>query len=106
MTLKNKIQDKDSEIASLKSEQHTDTKLIEVYKDLEGRINVMRDSQNAINTQQAVYNATLNANPGCLTNQVNQLAGMTKLIVPASNVCLQPMPLHNSWTAPTTGAAT
>ncbi|MGN0844981.1 MAG: hypothetical protein ACI4QT_07140 [Kiritimatiellia bacterium] len=32
------------------------------------------------------------------------LAGITKCVVPASAVCPAPMPLHNSWTAPTTTA--
>lgn len=34
------------------------------------------------------------------------LAGITKCVVPASAVCPAPMPLHNSWTAPTTPATT
>jgi hypothetical protein len=28
--------------------------------------------------------------------------GLTKTIIPAANVCPQPMPQYNSWTAPTT----
>lgn len=106
MGLENKIQDKDSEIAILKSERYTDTKLIEVYKDLESRINALKDGQAAINTQQSVYNATINANLSCLTNQVSQISSVFKIIIPAANVCPQPMPLHNSWTAPTAGTTT
>lgn len=39
----------------------------------------------------------------CLQNTVN---GITKTIVPSSALCPQPMPLYNSWTAPTAGAPT
>lgn len=35
----------------------------------------------------------------CLQQTVN---GITKVIVPQTAVCPQPMPLYNSWTAPTT----
>lgn len=106
MEMENKLQNKESEIAILKSERYTDEKLVEVYKDLQSQISTLRNEQGAINTQQAVYNATANANISCLTAQVNQLSAITKLIVPADNVCPQPMPLHNSWTAPTAGATT
>lgn len=50
-------------------------------------------------TNQAVYNATNDANIACLTNKVN---GITHTVVPISAVCPEPMKLYNSWTAPTT----
>lgn len=93
---------KDSEIALLKSEQNTEIKIADVYDRLLKRINDDRREQEAINTQQAVLNAATNGTLSVLTNQVNCLMSLTKLVVPASNVCPQPMPLHNSWTAPTT----
>lgn len=36
---------------------------------------------------QRVYNATANATIGCIQNQVNQLMGLTKLIVPNGSIC-------------------
>ena len=102
LEMENKIVGKDSEIALLKSEKYTDEKIIEAYKDLAGQINAFKAEQSAFNTQQAVYNATNTGAISCLQGQVAQLQGLTKLIVPASSVCPQPMPLHNSWTAPTT----
>ena len=54
----------------------------------------------SINTQ-AVINAQVAANLSCLTNQVNVLSGLTKTVIPIGNVCPEPMPMYNSWTAPT-----
>ncbi len=98
LEMENKLVGKDSEIALLKSEKYTDEKIVDVYERLSSRINGVEQQVSA----QAVYNATANANIACIQNQVAQLQGLTKLIVPASSICPAPMPLHNSWTAPTT----
>lgn len=45
--------------------------------------------------------ATLGSQINCLATQV---AGITKTVVPITAVCPQPMPQHNSWTAPTAAA--
>lgn len=42
----------------------------------------------------------------CIQQQVAALQGLTKLVVPKESVCPEPMDRYNSWTAPTTGAAT
>jgi hypothetical protein len=47
----------------------------------------MKDEQNAINMQQAVYNGTNTAALNCLQGQVAQLYSLTKLIVPNGSVC-------------------
>jgi len=65
------------------------------------------------NLKEQLFNARLNevalvANNGLtgLQGQINCLqqtvSGITKVIVPQTAVCPQPMPLYNSWTAPTT----
>ena len=36
---------------------------------------------------QRVYNATNNATIGCIANQVNQLMGLTKVVIPNSSLC-------------------
>ena len=54
----------------------------------------------SINTQ-AVINAQVAANLSCLTNTVNTLSGLTKTVIPITSVCPEPMPMYNSWTAPT-----
>lgn len=48
------------------------------------------------------FNA-LNNTIACMQNT---LSGITKTIVPTSAICPQPMPLYNSWTAPTATAPT
>ena len=93
---------KDSEIALLKSEQNTEVKIADVYERLITRINADRNAQQEVNAAQAVYNATNGATVATLHSQVAQLMALTKLVVPADNVCPQPMPMYNSWTAPTT----
>ena len=85
---------KDAEIANLKSDQYTDQKIVEVTQYLDSKINAVaaemranKDAQAAINLQQAVYNGTNTATIQCLQNQVAQLMGLTKLVVPNSSVC-------------------
>lgn len=92
---------KDSEISLLKSEQNTEIKIADVYERLITRINADRAAQQEVNAAQAVYNATNASTVGVINNQVAQLMALTKLVVPADNVCPKPMPEYNSWTAPT-----
>lgn len=56
--------------------------------------------------QQNVINAQITANLSCMQGSINTLMGLTKTIVPIGNVCPEPMPQYNSWTAPTAGATT
>ena len=100
---------KDAKIASLEMEKSlleanafTDKKSLEMYTYFDTWRRQHEAEQNAMFTQQAVYNATNTANIGCMQKQIEQLYGMTKLVIPATSVCPQPMPLHNSWSAPTT----
>lgn len=99
--------DKDQTIARLETENsllkaniYTDQKLADMYERLDGKIRV---NEAAIN-QQAVYNATNNAMVGCIQAQVAQLTGMTKTVIPKSNICPEPMDRFNSWTAPAASA--
>lgn len=92
---------KDSEIALLKSEQDTENKIADVYERLITRINADQRAQADVNAAQAVYNATANSAIAVLQNQVGVLNSLTKTIVPIGNVCPEPMPLKNSWVAPT-----
>lgn len=95
------ISAKDSEIALLKSEQNTEVKIADVYERLITRINADARAQADINATQMVYNANANSAISVLQNQVGVLNGLTKTVVPINNVCPEPMPLKNSWTAPT-----
>lgn len=120
------IAKKDSEIALLKSEVSTNDKISTVYAELrkmdkaqDAVIAALGSRVSAIETaaplrEQIVLGkigevstlatngiATLGAQINCLAAQV---AGITKTVVPIAAVCPQPMPLHNSWTAPTAAA--
>lgn len=106
--LQHQLAGKDSEIALLKSEQNTEIKMTEVYRQAHNEIAALRDKleaaqkeQYGINTQQAVWNATNTGMVGCLQKQVEQLQGMTKLFIPSDRVTPTPMDKFNSWTAPT-----
>ena len=98
--LENQIVAKDTEIALLKSNIYTDQKIADVYERLNTKIGGVEAAVNA----QAVYNATMTGTIGCIQGQVAALQSLTKTIVPIDNVCPQPMPQYNSWTAPTTTA--
>lgn len=93
---------KDQKIALLEADKYTDNKLIELTAYFNNKIENIH-SQLA---QQSVYNATLNGTVSCMAGQIAQLQGLTKLIVPITSVCPQPMPEFNSWTAPTAAAPT
>ena len=60
------------------------------------------DAVNATLCNQAVVNAQISANLSCMQNTVSTLSGLTKTIIPISNICPPPIEKYNSWTAPTT----
>ena len=93
-----KIADLQSQIALRDANTYNDQKLLEVYKYFDGKL----EGVNHRLCDQAVWNATQTATIGCMAQQIAVLQGLTKVIVPADNVCPAPMPQFNSWTAPTT----
>jgi len=102
LTKENEVAKLETENALLKSNIYTDQKLADVYSRLASQISAVEANVNA----QAVYNATNNGAVATLQNQIAQLQGLTKLVVPADNVCPEPMAKYNSWTAPTTSTTT
>lgn len=88
------ISEKNMEIAYWRGQDETNRKISDSYSKLENRliglaaeVRANKDEQVAINMQQAVYNGTNTATIGCIQNQVNQLLGLTKLVVPNASVC-------------------
>ena len=82
---------KDSENALLRAEIYGDQKLVEAYKDLQGQISALgaevranKDEQTAVNMQQVAFNSTASATLTCIQNQ---LAAITKTVVPNTAVC-------------------
>lgn len=78
---------KDSEIALLKADKYTDEKIVEAYKDIIRQLNAFKESQNAVNMTQAVYNGNNTAVLNCMQSQIAQLQSLTKLVVPNTSVC-------------------
>lgn len=82
---------KDFRIGLLESQVYTDQKLTEVVKDYTAQINNLaaevranKDAQTAINMQQVAMNSTTAATIACIQQQ---LAGITKTVVPNTAVC-------------------
>lgn len=112
LNLTQEIGSKDAEISLLKANAYFDQKLVEVYTTLDRRDRELRDiiaankdAQSAVNMNQAVLNGTTGATIACLQNQVAALQGLTKVVIPKTNVCPEPMDRYNSWTAPAAAAA-
>lgn len=99
--LQQTIAEQGSHIQLLEADKYTDQKIVDVYNAINPQISAIKDELRNI----AVYQATNTATISCLGQQVNGiqalLNGLTKTVIPSDNVCPQPMPAKNSWTAPT-----
>lgn len=73
----------ESEIALRDANIYNDQKILELYKYIDGKL----EGVNATLATQAVYNATQTATINCMQNQIAQLFGLTKLVVPNASVC-------------------
>lgn len=91
---------KDGEIASLRADIATDRKVLDLYQYVDGR---MRNIESQL-AQQAVVNAQITANVSCMQKNLDVLNGLTRTIIPISNICPPPMERYNSWVAPTATA--
>lgn len=88
---------KDSRISLLESNIYVDSKIADVYE----RLNTKLGCVEARLAQQDTYNAVNTTQLSCLSSQIATLMALTKTVIPADNVCPQPMAMYNSWTAPT-----
>lgn len=93
-----KISELQTQVALRDANTYVDGKILELYKYVDGRCAGIE----AQICQQSVVNAQVTANLSCMQNTINMLQGLTKVVVPIDNVCPNPMPQYNSWTAPTT----
>lgn len=67
----------------LYTDQKVDGKVDKVRDELEGRIRCLEGKM----CEQYAYNAANNATIGCIQNQIQQLYGMTKIVIPQSSIC-------------------
>lgn len=93
-----KIAELQTQVALRDANTYVDSKILDMYKYVDGKFNVVE----AQICQQNVVNAQVTANLSCMQNAITALQGMTKTIIPIDNICPPPMPQYNSWTAPTT----
>ena len=100
--LQKKISEQESTISLLRSEANTEVKIADVFERLSGRIRTLEDKESQRWADQSVINAQITANLSVMQNQISVLNGLTKTVIPIGNVCPEPMPAKNSWTAPTT----
>lgn len=75
------------ENAILKAQADVDKKLVDVYNSVNNQVNALKDRFNDFEKQQLVYNGVNNAAVSVLQSQVAALMGLTKTIIPNSNVC-------------------
>lgn len=92
-----RIAELETEVKLRDANTYTDKKMLELYQYVDGRLRGVE----AQISQQAVVNAQITANIGCMQQQINTLATLTKTVIPINNVCPEPMARYNSWTAPT-----
>jgi hypothetical protein len=96
-----RIAELETEVKLRDSNIYTDSKILDLYKYVDGKFAGVE----AQICQQSVINTQVAANLSCMQGNISTLMGLTKTIIPITNVCPQPMPEFNSWTAPTTTGA-
>jgi hypothetical protein len=96
-----RIAELETEVKLRDSNIYTDGKILDLYKYVDGKFGAVE----AELCQQRVYNATNTSAIACINGQIATLMALTKTVIPADNVCPQPMAMYNSWTAPTAPAA-
>ena len=78
-----KIADLQAQIALRDANTYGDQKLLEVYKYFDGKIEHINQKL----CEQAVWNTAQTGTINCMTGQIAQLYGLTKLVVPNASVC-------------------
>lgn len=78
-----RIAELETEVKLRDSNIYTDSKILELYKYVDGKFNVVESQL----CEQRVYNATNNAAINCMQGQIAQLASLTKVVVPNSSIC-------------------
>jgi hypothetical protein len=78
-----RIAELETEVKLRDSNIYTDSKILELYKYVDGKFGVVE----AELCQQRVYNATNTSAIACIQGQVAQLMALTKLVVPNNSIC-------------------
>lgn len=78
-----RIAELETEVKLRDANIYTDAKLLDLYKYVDGKFGCIENQL----CEQRVYNATNTAAISCIQNQIAQLAGLTKLVVPNDSIC-------------------
>lgn len=78
-----KIAELQSQIALRDANTYNDQKLLEVYKYFDGKLEHINHKL----CEQAVWNTAQTGTINCMTGQIAQLYGLTKLVVPNTAIC-------------------
>ena len=92
-----RIAELETEVKLRDANTYTDQKLLELYKYVDNKFGFVEHELCDQRTYNAVNTSVLN----CVKGDVAALMALTKTIIPASNICPEPMPQYNSWVAPT-----
>lgn len=76
-----------TENAILKAQSDVDRKLLDVYNSVNSQINALNSKVDSNAAAQAVINCGFNSSIGILQTQVSGLLGMTKTVIPSTNIC-------------------
>lgn len=93
----------ESENALLKAERNTDAKMTDVYERLDSKIRTLEGVVNTFKAEQGVINAQVISNISVMQNQIAVLNGLTKTVIPITNVCPEPMQRYNNFVVPSSG---
>ena len=77
-----RIAELETEVKLRDSNIYTDSKILDLYKYVDGKFGCIENQL----CDQRVYNATNTATISCIQGQVAQLAALTKVIIPITNV--------------------
>lgn len=78
-----RIAELETEVKLRDSNIYTDSKILELYKYVDGKFAVVEHEL----CDQRVYNATMNGAISCIQGQIAQLQALTKLVIPNASVC-------------------
>lgn len=84
--LNGRIAELDTKVKLLEADIYTDQKVADAYERLGNRIGAVEASIN----HQAVVNAQITANIGCMQASIAALQSLTKTVIPIENICPTP----------------
>ena len=78
-----RIAELETEVKLRDSNIYTDSKILELYKYVDGKFGIVENQL----CEQKVYNATLNGAVSCIQGQIAALQALTKTVIPNTSVC-------------------